>query len=142
MRALTLWQPMAWAISDGTKRIENRPWEPWGVVVGKRIAIHAGMRYHREHAEQIELRFGVKVPAKGELPQGAIVATAIVCGFVSDNDEDRATVHHLSPWYSGPVGWLLADVRKVDPPIPCKGALGLWRIPDEIERELLSREAA
>ena len=128
MRALTLWQPMAWAISDYTKRIENRPWKPWASVVGKRIAIHAGKRYHREHAEQIEAVFGIKVPPKSELPLGAIVATAVV-GVVHD---ERSMVAVDDPWYSGPFGWALEDVVKLREPIIINGAQGLWRLPSDI----------
>lgn len=39
-------------------------------------------------------------------------------------------------WYFGPVGWVLEDVRPLDEPIPCRGAQGLWTVPDEIARRL------
>jgi hypothetical protein len=29
-------------------------------------------------------------------------------------------------------GWVLGSVRKLKRPIPCKGALGLWTVPDNI----------
>ena len=134
MRALTLWQPMAWAISDYTKRIENRSWSPPNSLIRKRIAIHAGKRYSREHAEQIEAAFGVKVPPKSDLPLGAIVATAVVRGYASRGggfpfDFLEETV---DPWYSGPYGWLLEDVVKLREPIIINGAQGLWRLPSDI----------
>jgi len=126
-RALTLWQPMAWAISDYTKRIENRPWKPWAIA--KRIAIHAGKTYHADHAAQIEDVFGVVVP-RG-VPQGAIVAVVSVVDCVEQSDD---------PWFSGPFGWVLGDVVKLRHPVPAKGAQGLWRIPSAIlaavERQL------
>lgn len=40
--AITLWQPWAWAISDYTKRIENRTWAPPNWRKGQTMAIHAG----------------------------------------------------------------------------------------------------
>jgi hypothetical protein len=34
--------------------------------------------------------------------------------------------------------WILSDVRKTSVPIPCKGSLGLWSIPEEIESALVA----
>ena len=46
LRALTLWQPWAWAIVEGHKDIENRPWAPGAALrVGDPFLIHAGMKY-------------------------------------------------------------------------------------------------
>jgi hypothetical protein len=39
----------------------------------------------------------------------------------------------------GPVCFLLSDIVRVDPPIPCKGKLGLWTVPDDIVGELERR---
>ncbi len=131
VRALTLWQPMAWAISDFTKRIENRPWKPWAGVT--HIAIHAGAKYHRAHAEQIHEAFGVEVPR--ELPHGALVAVARLVGYIHVDDGPMLTQLaglETDPWFSGPYGWVLADVTKLPEPIACKGALGLWKLPPKI----------
>lgn len=129
LRGLTLWQPMAWAISDipepDAKRIENRPWKPWRGVT--HVAIHAGAKFYRPHAEQIEDVFGISVPSKKELPSGAFVAVARLAGCLEQSDD---------PWFSGPFGWLLADVVKLPEPIPSKGALGLWRIQPPILRRI------
>lgn len=129
IRGLTLWQPMAWAISDLpagiAKRIENRPWAPWKGVT--HVAIHAGARYHRPHADQIDDVFGMRPPPKKHLPSGAIVAIARIASCVTASDD---------PWFSGPYGWVLRDVVRVPEPIACKGALGLWRILEPIEMQL------
>ena len=46
------------------------------------------------------------------------------------------------PWYSGPIGWQLLEIERLEP-IPCKGAQGLWRMPPhvlaEIDRQLEGR---
>ena len=44
MKALTLWQPWATLIMDGIKTRETRTWPPPSVLVGDRLAIHAGRR--------------------------------------------------------------------------------------------------
>lgn len=125
IRGLTLWQPMAWAISDLDKRIENRPWKPWAGVT--HVAIHAGLTYHRPHAEQIAEVFGIEVPKRSDLPKGAIVAVARLAGCVEESDD---------PWFSGPFGWVLDDVVKLPEPIPIKGAMGLWHLPRDIRPQL------
>lgn len=131
IRGLTLWQPMAWAISDFSKRIENRPWPPWKGVT--HVAIHAGRRYDRDHAAQIREVFGVEVPGPNDLPRGAIVAVARLAGLVEVSED---------PWFSGPYGWVLDDVEKLPESIPCKGALGLWRLARPVEGHLADMLAA
>jgi hypothetical protein len=43
-----------------------------------------------------------------------------------------------SKWFHKPArgeinyAWILEDVRKLQKPIPCKGALGLWEVPESI----------
>jgi hypothetical protein len=33
-----------------------------------------------------------------------------------------------SPWYiPGEIGWVLRDVRTLPEPVPCRGALSLWK---------------
>jgi len=114
---------MAWAISDYTKRVENRPWRPWHGVT--HVAIHAGQTWHRPHVDQIEETFDIEVPT--DLPQGCIVAVAKIAGCVMRSDD---------PWFSGPYGWLLSDVVKVQP-IECTGSRGLWKLPELIHEQLI-----
>ena len=42
MKAITLHQPFASLIANGTKTIETRSWAPPKALIGQRIAIHAG----------------------------------------------------------------------------------------------------
>ena len=119
IRGLTLWQPMGWAIAAGHKPIENRPRKPYRGVT--HLAIHAGAKFHAPHAEQIRDYLGIEVPPRGELVHGAIICVVRLTGYVTESE---------SPWYSGPFGWTLADVKPLPVPIVRKGALGLWRLTD------------
>lgn len=127
IRGLTLWQPMAWAIAAGHKPIENRSWRPRGVT---HLAIHAGSKYHRPHADQMLEFLGIEPPARSELDRMAIIAVARLNGFVESSD---------SPWFSGPFGWCLEEVRALADPIPRKGMLGLWSVTLE-ERQEIERQ--
>ena len=142
MRALTLWRPWPWSIVHGPKRLENRMWAPWPSIIGKRIAIHAGVKYDEEGAEYIRghLMQPQLVPSKTSDPQG-IIGTAIVSRYLIKRDPEDLVPSDLPPdgqavWYFGPFAWVLDDVRALSEPIPCKGAQGLWVVPIDIVRRI------
>ncbi len=54
----------------------------------------------------------------------ALVGAATIYDCVSASD---------SPWFCGPFGFLLSHVVALPEPIPCKGALGLWDVPNTVE---------
>jgi hypothetical protein len=125
MRALTIKQPWAWAIVAGHKRIENRSWAPpMALLDGERFAIHAGMGIDRAGVEWVRAR-GLALPEQFE--RGALIATARVARVVCESDD---------PWFMGPIGWVLEDVRAMTA-VPARGALSLWRVPVEFERLLI-----
>lgn len=135
MKAITLWQPWAWCIAHNDKRIENRGWAPPARIIGERIAIHAGKKFDQEVADHL-LRNGVIVPE--EVALGAFVATAMVTGYATTAlDAKRAD---QSFWWQGPYGWHLEAVVTLPEPLQCKGAQGLWTVPDEIEALMLTAE--
>lgn len=162
LRALTFWRPWPDAILRGGKNCENRPAPPPKNLLGKTIALHAGKRYELGDWEYPILWMP---PSKEDSPEG-IVGTAKILGaiWVRDGfpntyfvppgtyeDELNSLIERLrglpghnqrlgSPWFSGPVGILLDDVIAIDP-VPCKGAMGYWRVPPTIAAEVLSRAA-
>lgn len=54
---------------------------------------------------------------------GAIVGSVELCGSVEQSN---------SPWFFGPVGIKLAQPVALKTPVPCKGALGLFRLPPDV----------
>lgn len=129
MKALTLIQPWAWAITTLGKRVENRGWKPPARIIGQRIAIHAGKSFDNEAAEDLREEFGFGAIV---CTQGAIVATAVishVVEFAMDLPRDQQI------WFFGRYGWVLDDVRPVDGP-RIQGKLGLWELPADIATEL------
>lgn len=128
MKALTIWQPWAWAIADSSKRVENRDWRPPADLIGQWIAIHAGKRYDKSGAESIRSELGLIVPKHDDLPQGAIVAVAVI-DRVEDSSDDSPAWD--DPWFVGAFGWYLRDVTKIDP-VACNGAQKLWNVPSRV----------
>lgn len=140
MKALTISQPFASLIADGSKFVENRTWyTPYRGT----LAIHAGKG--TQYLTAKELR---------EYPSGCIVAVArlVTCARL-DTIQCNASARHLASlriapgttknWYEvarhkhaeGPWCWILEDVQKLATPIPWKGAQGLFDIPDDVIQE-------
>lgn len=93
MKAISLWQPWASAISLGAKRIETRS---WSTSYRGPIAIHAAKRkVKRELAaltweNWVHAVFGSWLYSLEDLPFGAFLATAdlVDCLPVREIDED------------------------------------------------------
>lgn len=138
--ALTVLQPFATAIVSWGKPVENRSWAPGGrLPIGSWLAIHAGARdYPGADDEDFRnwiggLAYHHAPPTQrfhrgylGALPHGAIVGVARVAGF-----SDR----HVgwSPWaHPEQQHWRFDAVVPFDAPLPCKGAQGLWVVPEDV----------
>lgn len=151
MKALTLWQPWAWAVAHAGKDIENRTWAPPRNALGTRIAIHAGMRYDDSAwlylanpttspvpaSFMLEKEGVLDVPEDDECVRGAILAVATLKDIVRLGEGPAS----ISPWYEGPVGWVLSDTIALRNPVPCRGAQGLWTMPAEVRDAVIAQEA-
>jgi hypothetical protein len=115
MKALTVRQPWAWAILHAGKDIENRTWR---TKHRGTLAIHASL----SRAGHWTLPDRVIPPTN--LERGAILGIVVVVDVV-----DRST----SDWFLGPFGWALADPYPLSQAVPCRGGLGLWTVPTDIE---------
>jgi hypothetical protein len=69
--------------------------------------------------------------------------TGAICGVARLTD---VVTKSRSKWFNQPgrgeinYGWVLEDVKLLKQPVPCKGMLGLWRVPTRtltlIEKQL------
>src|SRR5690242_8730284 len=112
MKGLTIRQPWAHFIASGHKRIENRDWRPPADLIGQHLAIHASKKFEKSAAEWIKTELGLTVPKHDDLPQGAIVAVAIVDRVCDSSDESEGWD---DPWFIGAYGWILRDVVAIEP---------------------------
>jgi hypothetical protein len=145
MRALTLWQPWAWAVAAGYKPVENRPWAPPANMIGVPFAIHAGKRWDWKGEDAIGAA-RVALPASDPLieARGAVIGIATVERVVRsnatpgfDNAHPGTLTDEQRLWYFGPYGWLLRDVVRLSEPIPCRGSQLFWTLPMDVEAEVL-----
>lgn len=162
MKAVTLWPEWAWAILHLDKRHENRGWQPPESLHGERLALHAGKTIgggEEKPAEAFEAVVGmaeragwdvtragdgyrfekddrvVTLGSLSEIVTGSIVGTVVLSG---------APVPGVRvPWgVPGQWAWPLRDVSALRHPIPHRGALGLWQVPDAVAGVVLSAAAS
>jgi hypothetical protein len=125
--ALSLRQPWLYAILHLGKDIENRTWRSRyrGRVIlhASRTMDEAGVKYLRER--------GFYVPEA--LPMGAYVGEVTItdCRPLAECD---------SRWAFGPWCYLLERPVAYDTPIPGRGRLGFYPVPDEVTRALEIQE--
>lgn len=135
MKALSLTQPWATLVAIGAKRIETRS---WSTDYRGEIAIHAAKGFPRDCREVCWRDPFREWLYDRDLPLGAIVAVARLTDVTAT--ASTAMLMTLTPrerafgdYAAGRYGWLLADVRALRTPIPCKGALGIWTVPADVE---------
>lgn len=144
MRALTLHRPWPWAIVHAGKAIENRDWPAPAWMIGEPLAIHAGKVCDLEAWGDMKAGdYGEPAEHVPEDHPLGIVAVCRVHGWIHQEapgerirwstrqrlDLREALAIVQSPWWAGPFGWILRDVRPVNPPIECRGQQGLWLAP-------------
>ncbi len=161
IRGLSLRQPYASLVAIGEKRIETRSFArkyhgPIAIASSaawKRAArlratedptFFAAWKRHRDLIDDV-----------GQLPLGAIIAVARIVEYIPTEaiiaaDNGRPPRRHLTlggfrcgvseiefgDYQPNRFGWLLADVHRLALPVPCKGALGLWKIEPRTLRSL------
>ena len=146
MKCLSIRNPWAWAIirPDLThsahraqciehcivKDVENRS---WATKVRGRVAIHVSASMTREEYEWA-CRFMDKIVPACDLPKFADLRASLghIIGTVEVVDSVRASA---SPWYMGDHAHVLARPIPCTP-IPYKGRLGYFDIPDDLIPEV------
>ncbi len=124
MKALSIRQPWAWLIAAGEKPVENRSWtHPHRGP----LLIHASLSFDDAGYKWVKRHFPrLRMPTPSKYALGAIIGTVDMAGCVGS--ECR------SVWFSGPFGFLFTKPRSFDNPIPYKGQLGFFDVPDEVLR--------
>lgn len=141
MKAITIWQPWASLLISGKKEYETRS---WSTACRGPIAIHAAKRPVRRTLdalaaggnesgwsalEELDSLF-LHPGALDQLPTGAVVGTAILtrCNLITEDFLMKLTPAEraLGDFTLGRYAWEFRAMAPVDPPIPAKGAQGLW----------------
>jgi hypothetical protein len=121
MKALTICQPWAHAILHLGKTVENRT---WATAYRGPLVIHAGKS--RKYLGD-RLNDGSPTPPESAMSFGAIVGVVQLVNCLPVRQVDPGNV-----WAEGPWCWLLADPRPLAQPVPYRGQMGLFDVPDEL----------
>ena len=114
IKALSIKQPYPHHIFHDGKDVENRDWPTKGRGW---FIVHAGVS--KSELDRDDGRHQL-------MPRGGIVGMARIVDCVTEMD---------SRWFFGKFGFVLRDAFPV-PTIPCKGALGFFRPPNDALAEL------
>jgi hypothetical protein len=126
LRALTVKQPLAWAIIAGHKDVENRSWR-FPLPLGTTVAIHAGRK--------VVDGLPVALDVPEDFPRGAVVGFADVVG---DHHADECSAR-CSPWaYPETRHWVLRNARALAYPEPTRGYLWLFVPPPDVTARLIA----
>ena len=141
---LTVRQPWAWALLHG-KPVENRTWE---MKHRGPLWLHAGARsrWDPDGAASPLVRaawcagWGTGKLAHlnrrtDEMAFGAVTALVEVTGCHFADDCLYEVGGSMCSLWAARGQWHIefSNVRELPHPVPCKGSLGLWRLPDEVE---------
>jgi hypothetical protein len=139
MKAITIWQPMAHAVVHLGKTTENRPAVAgWRTAVGDTVAIHAARpdAWNDTYADDI----AAITDRRRLFPDGVTFSAIIGTARLTDvhwADTNSVIGDCCAPWgFAGHAHLNLDLARPLRDPIPCRGALGLWRVPDDVVRQL------
>jgi hypothetical protein len=169
LRALSFLQPWLWAILEEHKgfrvgdrfyAVENRSRPAPRGMLGQRFALHASRGHDRDGRAFVMRALPPEVSRSGidDAPRGALVGTALLAGAVQVL-VDQVTGQKVlsappvggvsgsmfeatgaSPWAFGAWVYLLTDIRRLSEPVPVKGMLGFWRVPEDIADVVRARE--
>ena len=149
MQALTVKNPWARAITHFGKNVENR-----GRNTTHRgdFAVHAGRTLDREALGDPRIvralnrwwgdAYRTPGPHPWETTPGAIVAVANLAAVCTETVNGNRPACTCGQWaITGQHHWILDNIRPLTTPVPCRGALGLWTVPAELEPLVLERAA-
>jgi len=126
MKTISIRQPWAELIMQGRKTIELRTWR---THYRGQVLIHAGYTIEPDGCEAYDVN-------PDELTRGAIIGTVEIVDMVEfDYDSFAATRdQHLDQgdWPGDVLGWRLANPQRLETPIPMRGRLGLFEVPEEV----------
>jgi len=157
LRALSIRQPHASLVALGEKHVETRSRltkyrgpiaiassASWKRVSKERAcedpAFRAAWRRHADVVDDVH-----------DLPLGVIVAVGFVVDCVPSETIVAQKRRRLAlasvrcgrseiafgDYSPRRFGWVLADIHRLEVPVPCKGALGIWHLPTPTRAQLI-----
>lgn len=128
MKCISMKQPWAWAIFHG-KDIENRTWK---TDFRGELLIHASRNVDPEGFRWLRNNFPELQADRQNLQYGAIIGQVKMIDCVT---------HSASLWFFGPYGFVLTSPVLFKNPLPYKGSLKLFDVPDELIEHAIGKNS-
>lgn len=122
MKAITIYQPYAYAIIAGLKHYETRPRR---TNIRGRIAIHAA----KGDPHFVTVALDSVLPESMKLHYGAVIGTVEIVDCVPAEEVMRTLTEReraLGDYSPGRFAWVLQNPVMFDTPIPARGKQGWW----------------
>lgn len=117
--AITLQSPWGQCITHGTKRIENRSWQPRQVPIPCWLGLHTGHTHQKQAVLDLDAA-GLHIYDQAHHHPGCITALVHISDVVTDSDD---------VWFDGQCkGWVIDQVIVLNEPVPTRGNRNLWPI--------------
>ena len=139
MKALSIKQPWAWLICAGYKDIENRNWKigrnprhgqyssrdiaNFTINMPERIYVHAS-KHHDTSDGLLDYIYRI---FDADIPHGMFELIPEMYGaIIGEVDIIDCVTESKSPWFVGKYGFVLANPKLYDKPLPYRGQLGFF----------------
>lgn len=132
MKAISLWQPWASAVADGSKRNETRHWPTnyrgdLVICSAKRSLDTIGLAVAREHNIPLTaMKFGYALCIVEVFD---CLQTDVIAYFRKPIAKAELELGDYTP---GRFVWLTRNLRKLRTPVPVIGRQGFWNLPDDV----------
>jgi hypothetical protein len=130
VKAISIQQPWAYCITHATKRVENRTW--YGRHRGD-LLIHAGKKFQTGMEYDINIDCPeIDIYAMQQSDRGMIVGMCRMVDCVPPGEPQKVADDQVI--WSDPYQYkfVLTDVRALLIPVPFKGMLGFFDVPDDL----------
>lgn len=132
---ISLWRPWANWVALEWKTIETRRHNRFKSLVGKRIGIHAAIKWDKDwllHAQEFLSDFQIRQTERFLNIGGALICTALVTEgrLLTSEDSSKALVECVTQRQ----GLILSDVRGIEA-VPMKGSRSIWNVPRRLLKE-------
>lgn len=128
MKALSIRQPYAYAITMGLKPVENRSWP---TNFRGPVLIHAGLKEETHDVEDVLQQIALQCRSDIATERASYERYRFLGGIVGCATIRDCVDHHPGPWFNGPFGFVLAHATPSNF-VPCRGALGFFTVPNDV----------
>lgn len=133
-RVISLWQPWAFLVVIGAKKIETRGWD---TKARGQILIHASQRFRQDQFDLCRRwPFSEYIENIKQLERGAIIGAvdlwntetseACLSNMRLSESEGTQEEYRFGDYSPGRYCWHLRDAIEFAKPIPCSGRQGFW----------------